>query len=940
MTAVDDGRWEALLDAALEQPVAERRASIAAACGADEALRQRLERLLALAELEDGFLDQPPQLFSSGGTRVPSLGTALAAGLRFGPFELIRPLGAGGMGEVWLAERIEGGFSQRVAIKCLGAESPAALARFEAERAILAGLEHAGIARLHDGGVTPDGRAFMVMEYVEGEDLLSWCDRRRAGLDRRLALFLDVCDAVTYAHTRLVVHRDLKPANILVTPDGRVKLLDFGIARLMQSEGVTDGTLTAHLSAAYAAPEQLTGAPISTATDVHALGVTLYQLLTGQLPWAVTDLPLGVAVHRLLTTAPPPPSRVAPSLGPVPPRTLRGDLDAIVTRTLRKEPEARYPDARALADDLRRHLRHEPVQARSGARSYVARRFVRRNWLSLTAAAVVLASLVGGSIGIAWQARRAEEQAARATVIKDYLVRVFEASDPRIASDRPRGQITARELLDAATARIEEDFADRSDLKIELLGLTTGIYRELGEQERYLELHRRTMDLARAVHGDAHPIVLNGLLREADDAVLSHDYAGAMHLLDEMDPLIRDARLDGSVVRAKWWLRRGNALEAEAERWDERVDALSEAIRLFERTDPADVDYAVALGNIAAAHWEGDREGGTALSRDWLVRAVATMEQSRNRNDGDLLMLYANLGHVQRYLAEWAGADAAFSRAVELARRTYGESDRRYWHATTARAGMLHARGEREQALGLFQEVMRLLPEMPAIEDQDNAALALMSYGAALTREGRPHDAVPLLEEAARGLQRANRGHRYAFLHRALGEAYEGSGRLEEARHQFELSLEILTAEHPPESPSVLAGRERWGRFLLTQGETAAGERELRAVIASAGDSALTSALAYAGLARVELERGVEPEALEASRQAITILGRATVEDEVRVAPYLWFGHARVLAATGDTRAAETWARRAREAYRRYNHPSSAELIAVDRFLRDLDSSG
>ncbi|HSK09716.1 MAG TPA: serine/threonine-protein kinase, partial [Vicinamibacterales bacterium] len=423
-------QWEPLLDAVLERPEADRQRFLAQACGGDAALLARLQRLLALAASGIGFLDRSP--LAHPGTPAPAP-HVLSAGQPFGPYRLVRPLGAGGMGEVWLAERVEGGVAQAVAIKCLRAESPSLLARFEAERAILAGLDHPGIARLHDGGLSPDGRPYMVMEYVQGEDLLTWCDRGNAGLGTRLAVFLDVCDAVAYAHTHLVVHRDLKPANILVTAAGTVKLLDFGIARLLQEEKAGDKTLTAHLSAAYAAPEQLTGAPVSTATDVHALGVTLYQLIAGQLPWMIADLPIGLAVQRLLTTEPIPPSRAARPGGPVPPRALRGDLDAIVARALRHEPEARYPDARALADDIRRHVRHEPVEARTGARAYVMRRFVRRHWLPVAAAAALFAALTVGATGIAWQARRAEEQAARATVIKDYLVRVFEASDPRIA---------------------------------------------------------------------------------------------------------------------------------------------------------------------------------------------------------------------------------------------------------------------------------------------------------------------------------------------------------------------------------------------------------------------------------------------------------------------------------------------------------------------------
>jgi len=300
------------------------------------------------------------------------------------------------MGGVYLAERIAGDFRQRVALKLVRDGVDASPERFNAERQILAGLEHPGIARLIDGGVSADGRPYMAMEYVEGQDLLSHCRVRGAPLEERLALFLQICEAVSYAHAHLVVHRDLKPANVFVTAEGRVKLLDFGIAKLLQPNVIGDATFTAHLSPAYAAPEQLAGGAITTATDVYSLGVTLYQLLCDQLPWKVAGMPFVVAIERLMGDKFPPPSAVAGAGGAVPARQLRGDLDAIVIKALRKEPKARYPDARALAEDLGRSLRHEPVRAREGARIYVLRRFLRRNWLPLLAAATVFAVLCLG----------------------------------------------------------------------------------------------------------------------------------------------------------------------------------------------------------------------------------------------------------------------------------------------------------------------------------------------------------------------------------------------------------------------------------------------------------------------------------------------------------------------------------------------------------------
>lgn len=925
---------EALLDGALGLPVPERDEWLRARCGEDAELLARLRRLLALAERDDGFLDRPPVALPAAPV-ASTLGTAsLVAGQRFGAFRLLHRLGAGGMGEVWLAERVEGGFEQRVAIKCLHAESAASLARFDAERAILAGLEHPGIARLYDGGLTADGRPYMVMEYVEGEDLLSWCEQRAASLEQRLSLFLDACDAVAHAHTHLVIHRDLKPANILVTAEGRLKLVDFGIAKLIRDDAPTDATMTGHFSLAYAAPEQLTGRRVTTATDVHALGATLYQLLCGDLPWRVAELPLGTAIQRLLTAPPVPPSRVSPAGHPVAGRQLRGDLDAIVTKALRAEPAARYPDARSLAEDVRRHLRHEPVQAQSGARLYVTGRLLRRHWRSMSVGAMLILVLSGGLVGIAWQAQRAAEDAARATAIKDYLLQVFQASDPRIAAERPRGQITARELLDIATARIDEEFADRPELRSELLGLSAGIYRELGETERYLDLRARYMEVLRGLHGELHPALLEARMGAADDAVLRHDYAEALRALDEIDPLLRRARLDDTPLRAKWWLRRGNALEDDPQRWEERMAALLEAARLFERTDPGDSDYAVALANIAAAHWEGPGPEGATNARDWLLRAVAIGEGSRRRNDGDLLSMYSNLGQVQFALGDTVGADAAFGRATELARMTYGEDDRRYWHASAAWAGAIHARGDREAAGRLFESVRARLPAAPAVADQDIVGLVLTMHGAALVREGRPEEAIPILEEAEQGYLRANRGYRLSYLNRVLGEAYEGVGRAEEAQERLQRSLQELLADASPMDLGVLVARERWARFLLLQGDTETAEREFRTVIDLAGEAnGLVAALAHAGLARLAVARRDGAAARRESERSLALL-QAALLTEVRHAPYLWLVHAQALQAAGEWVEAQAWAQRALHAYMQYNHPESA-LLQEARALKE-----
>jgi serine/threonine-protein kinase len=340
----------AIFGRALDEAPARRAAFLATACSHRIDLRRRIARLLVLAESRGGFLERGPL---QRATASEPFDSAYESGERIGAYRLIRRLGSGGMAEVWLAEHVEGGLRQRAAVKILRARDPAG-AHLAGEREILAALAHPGIPKLYAGGLDARGSAYMIMEYVEGEHLIAWCNARRLGLAERLALFLEVCDAVAYAHAHRVVHRDLKPANILVAADGAVKLLDFGIAKVIGRDGASEATRMIRLSPAYAAPEQLAGGRIGTSADVHALGVILFELLTGTLPWASEASSLTLAVKRLVVTEAPAPSRAVTRDSPVAASAIAGDLDAIVGTALRREPGERHADARALADEIRR----------------------------------------------------------------------------------------------------------------------------------------------------------------------------------------------------------------------------------------------------------------------------------------------------------------------------------------------------------------------------------------------------------------------------------------------------------------------------------------------------------------------------------------------------------------------------------------------------------
>ncbi|MEO7987277.1 MAG: serine/threonine-protein kinase [Gemmatimonadales bacterium] len=401
-----------LFDAALELPAEARDAFLAAACRADPPLHREVSALLEL--LDDADTDElfPPL--------VPEASGPLVLGEQIGPYRVLRELGAGGMGVVFLAEREDVG--KRVALKLVregGLASADRIRRFLIERRALARLEHENIARLLDAGVTGYRLPYLVMEYVEGAPIDRYCDERRLPVSERLRLFRTVCHAVHHAHQSLVVHRDLKPSNILVTSEGQVKLLDFGIAKLLADTSspplAEPGTGLLMLTPEYASPEQVRGEPVTTASDVYSLGVVLYQLLTGLRPYRLaTRTP--AEIERVVCQSIPerPSAAVARAEGASRPdrlqRQLRGDLDTIVLKALSKEPGRRYLSAAQLSDDLRRHLDQLPVLARKDTAGYLAGKFLRRHWIGVTIAAVMVGILVAGVVATAWQARRAEAQ--------------------------------------------------------------------------------------------------------------------------------------------------------------------------------------------------------------------------------------------------------------------------------------------------------------------------------------------------------------------------------------------------------------------------------------------------------------------------------------------------------------------------------------------------
>lgn len=473
-------RIKSLFERATELPESDRAGFLSDAAPNEPAIRAAVQELLAASSQTAQFLEKPV------------LPNVVTEGQHIGPYRLLRLLGRGGMGQVFLAAREDGTFARQVALKLLrpGLSTPDFLHRLQNERQILANLRHPNIAHVYDGGSTPWGDPYFTMEYVEGLPITTYCEQHQLGLAKRLRLFQTVCETVHYAHQNLVVHRDLKPSNILVTIDGTVKLLDFGIAKMLRPDGdaAEPQTSTHVMTPEYAAPEQICGDAITTAADVYALGILLYELLTGTRPYELRERALQEVVRIISEEEPAKPSDRATSsetsLTASWRRTLRGDLDNVVMMALQKETKRRYASAEALAQDVTRFLKGEPIMARPQTAGYVVRKFVLRHkvGMGITWGVCLLAMTFAfwHDVQITAERNHALEEAARATAVQNLLVGLFEKADPAQA----RGlNLSVREILDMGARVADQELSGQPQVKAEILRVLGDVYSALGEDE-------------------------------------------------------------------------------------------------------------------------------------------------------------------------------------------------------------------------------------------------------------------------------------------------------------------------------------------------------------------------------------------------------------------------------------------------------------------------
>jgi eukaryotic-like serine/threonine-protein kinase len=927
-----------LFEAVLELPASDRAGYLDAHC-CDAVLRERVEKMLASdargnAALEQGagavartvIVDAEPLVVPPAGSRV-------------GPFELIEIIGEGGSSTVFRARRVVESVVQNVALKIMHRPlySPAARQQFRRERQALTNLRHPGIARMIEGGVTESSVAYIALELVEGEPITAYARRHRLDVEARLRLFVDVCRAVDSAHRALIVHRDLKPSNVLVDGEGGVRVLDFGIAKLLDAEDETQTHLPA-FTPAYAAPEQRDGGMITTATDVYALGIVLGEMLTGE-RFDPQTCPTPSGQVRDGTDA-----GVLPASASLTRRQLRGDLDNIVLKATDPEPERRYPSAAALADDIERFIARKPVAAHPPSPWYRTRKFVARHRGGVVTTAAFLLAIIA-SLGVAlWQAHAARVAAAsakaesnRANATRDFLIGVFRASDPRIVHPKPRGEMTAKELLDANAPRISEEFAADPETELELLGVTAGIYAELEDRDRFSALHAQQIALARSLHGDLDPRVVDGELDEASAIITQGaDAKRALATLDRSDAIVHRAALDESAVRARWWLLRGQALSDLPDQRDASIAALQKAVALYEKWDADNIRHSAALTFLGGQYIESD----PAKAEELLVASLAAQAHARAPDDSLHAGTLMDLAMARVAQGKFDLAEHAYQEADDLFLRSRGESSWAYWEQVGNHALFVHQQGDRERADAMFEHVLTIIPADWHTNTSDQYVREL--YGTSLAMEGRANEGIPLLERAEAAYQREQGWE--GDLRRArlrLGDAYDRGGDVTSARRTLKAALDAYAAVGPADDPALLAARERWGRFALDRGETTDAKVQFDQVVSQAHARKLEAlALAEGDLARLAMLDHHSDEALSDARQAIETFEHLADSRDVRDGPYLWLILADALRQSGDQAHAREWSERALEASNRYDAPVAPSIATARKSLQGAPKSG
>ncbi len=858
----DPERWrrlEAIFYQASDMDPRDRPAFLDRACGEDAAIRKEAESLLSAADRTLSDLREPA--FEAARDMAAA---APFSGKLIGPWQILEAIGDGGMGRIYLARRADQAYEQKVAIKLMRADfgaDPGMLHRFRIERQILAKLNHPNIARLLDGGVSAEGIPYLVMEYVEGGvPIDTYCRDRRLSIENRLKLFRTLCGAVDYAHRNLIVHRDIKPANILVTAAGVPKLLDFGIARLLDPEfsGMPRTRASQLLmTPEYASPEQVRGEAVTTAADVYAMGVLLYELLAGARPFRVkTDNPLEIA--RVVCEQTPPPPSVASKGADA--KRLRGDLDRIVMMAIRKEPERRYASIEQFSTDVEAYLEGYPLQARTATWGYQASTFVRRHKAPVAAAALFLLALAGFGIGMGVLAKRADRQRQTAERERQFLAGMFDSASPDVA----RGEnITARTLLDRGAERIDRELAGEPQVRASLLETIAEAYRSLGLFAESQTLARKSLKLGpdnvqtvellaelerdQGHYAEAEPLLTKVLAsKKTAFGETSPEAARVMSEIGEC--FYWEAKDDQaiSLLRQTLAIDRKNGpdygaatrnylaltLERKGE-FDEARQLLQEAVEINRRTPgPNSPEYAISLHNLGSALIDrGDLAGAEKMIR----QAADIRRVVLGTNHPDFASSLNNLGYILLEEGNWRQAEPVLKESLDINLHALGPDNPRVAAPINNWARVLELKGDYTLAEDEYNRVLALLKKAnagatwPAAQIIANIGISHFDRGDLVTAERYARQAMELRRKLG---GESTPAFASSLIEVAEDRAFQRD--LQAAEPLLREALQIRRQKLWPGHPAILTASVRLGEVLVAEHKAAEAGPLLRDAVASA----------------------------------------------------------------------------------------------------------
>ncbi len=829
-------RWnniQLLFEKALELDESEREIFLAQECGEDRELFDEVVSLLAADK-------KAHSLFSGSAADYISIDETVIEGKNFGNYRAVKQIGVGGMGSVYLAERSDGVFEQKVALKIVkpGMNSEDIIKRFEGERQILARLQHPNIAGLLDGGISEIGLPFFTMEYVEGKPVTEYCDEKNLSIDQRLRLFNKVCEAVLYAHQNLVIHRDIKPGNILVQEDGTVKLLDFGIAKVFE-EDETDKSLTRTgirvMTPEYASPEQVRGEPVSTATDIYSLGLILYQLLSGCPPYEVNTTSALEMERIICLTEPQKPSTMITkiSLSGAGQKTssdfittkrsttisklrkrISGDLDNICLMAIRKEPERRYNSVAQLINDIDNHLNGIPVTARKSTASYRTKKFIKRHktGVVITSLSILAITLVTVfyTVRLAEERDKAQLAAEKSKKVSDFLAGIFEVADP----EQSKGEsITARELLDNGVKRIETELSDQPEVLANMLGVTGNVYKSLGLYKNALLLLQKALVLNDSLLGSNSPESAKSLNDLANLNFAMGDYESAIEKFNKAIRIRTDIYGEESPETAESMNDLAMVLREEGQ-YKRSENLLSASLSIRQKFMSGNSsEVAQSINNLALVKAD---EGEYDTAEKLFEKSLKIKEKLYGKVHPSVTETIGNLAQLHQQMGKYKDASELFKETLEIDKKLFGE-----FHPTISTdlyniASNTALMGDLNGAEKLYSEVLELDKKLLG-QKHPYIALDLNNLAGIMSDKGNYARAEELYKKSL-NLNKKIYGEEHPEVATSLsnlGVLYERWGKYNTAEPLLKSALEMRTKLLGEDHPNAVTSINIYASLML-----------------------------------------------------------------------------------------------------------------------------